>query len=445
RLEDAERLRLRPDLAGLLGASDWAYLAACRAREAEEKEREEQRRKRELLRNRIIAYGSLSALVVVSVLGWFFWQQKQEALAQRMRAEGTVIAAARGADQFIIDVADKLRETSGLPLALVSEFLKNAAKMLDQLHQYNADSPELARSRARFLREMSQTLLAANDTDSALASAEQSRDMVEKLLPQNPNDANLRHELSLAYNRIGEALSRKDRRVEALGYFRRALAIREELATADPAVEAQRDLALSYERTGDELFDSDVDEASKLYEKSFAIRERLAVAEPDNSDRREDIAVAYERLARAARKRGNDGLLLYRKILAIREGLVNADPGNARFLANLGTTYDTLGAILADEMGRCDEALDSLHKALSIRQELAAKAPDNVNWQAKLAKSMYRLSVCDDPSENWLTRASVILVKLDKDGKLPDDARDLLARIEMRLRATPSSNPKPKL
>jgi hypothetical protein len=75
RLEDAERLRLRPDLAGLLGASDWAYLAACRAREAEEKEREEQRRKRELEEARKLAEAQKKVaqrtrigLIVASVL-----------------------------------------------------------------------------------------------------------------------------------------------------------------------------------------------------------------------------------------------------------------------------------------------------------------------------------------------------------------------------------------
>jgi hypothetical protein len=47
RLEDAERLRLRPDLAGLLAPADWAYLDACslaqQARAAAEKEEQERR------------------------------------------------------------------------------------------------------------------------------------------------------------------------------------------------------------------------------------------------------------------------------------------------------------------------------------------------------------------------------------------------------------------
>jgi hypothetical protein len=85
RLEDAERLRLRPDLAGLLAPADWTYLAACRTRKVEEKEREEQRRKRELWRNRIIAYGSLTAFVVVSALSWFFFQQWRAAQVTQSR------------------------------------------------------------------------------------------------------------------------------------------------------------------------------------------------------------------------------------------------------------------------------------------------------------------------------------------------------------------------
>jgi hypothetical protein len=53
RLEDAERLR--PDLAALLAQPEWTYLAACRTRELEEKQREEQRRKRELEEARKLA------------------------------------------------------------------------------------------------------------------------------------------------------------------------------------------------------------------------------------------------------------------------------------------------------------------------------------------------------------------------------------------------------
>ena len=47
RLEDAQHLRLRPDLAGLLAPADWTYLDACsqaqKAREAAEKEEQERR------------------------------------------------------------------------------------------------------------------------------------------------------------------------------------------------------------------------------------------------------------------------------------------------------------------------------------------------------------------------------------------------------------------
>jgi hypothetical protein len=47
RLEDAERLRLRPDLAGLLGEADWAYLVACRqAQEAQQAAEKEERERR---------------------------------------------------------------------------------------------------------------------------------------------------------------------------------------------------------------------------------------------------------------------------------------------------------------------------------------------------------------------------------------------------------------
>ena len=99
RLEDAERLRLRPDLAGLLGEADWAYVATCHAREAEEKEREEQRRKRELEEARKLA-------------------EAQKKVAQRTRI-GLIVASvllvgALGAAGFGFDRARVAREQSAV-------------------------------------------------------------------------------------------------------------------------------------------------------------------------------------------------------------------------------------------------------------------------------------------------------------------------------------------
>jgi WD40 repeat protein len=92
RLEDAERLR--PDLAALLAQPEWTYLAACRTRELEEKQREEQRRKHELEEARKLAKAQkkiarrtgigliVASILLVAALGaaWLALNQTRAAL-----------------------------------------------------------------------------------------------------------------------------------------------------------------------------------------------------------------------------------------------------------------------------------------------------------------------------------------------------------------------------
>jgi tetratricopeptide (TPR) repeat protein len=390
-------------------------------------------------KKRLRAFGVIALLLgALAVAATWQWQN---AVAQRNRAEYTLSVAMTGTNHFVIGVADKLRDTVGAPLALVEPLLDEALTALDQL-QRSANSPELGRARAHILREKSRTLLRKGDMEMALAAAEQSREIVEKALAGNVYDSKTREELSLSYNSVGDALKQAGRTDEALSSFRRALAIREEIAAANANADAQENLARSYERTADSLLDSDLEEASRLYQKMSEIRDKLAKAEPDNSARQEALAISYERLALVAMNRGEDALPWYRKILVIREKLATKEPANVRFLASLGTSYDAIGAILTDCSG---EAVQALRKGLEIRRKLVERAPDHADWQIMLAKSLERHSMCAGNPKESLTEASEILAKLDKDGKLPEDARVLWAEIRDRLRAIALTSKKPKL
>ncbi len=115
RLEDAEHLRLRPDLAGLLGEADWTYLAACRTRETEGKQREEERRKRELNEARKlgeaqkkVAQRTRVGLIVASVLAvgalgaaWLALNQTRAALRNESISLLTLSQLALGQGQSV--------------------------------------------------------------------------------------------------------------------------------------------------------------------------------------------------------------------------------------------------------------------------------------------------------------------------------------------------------
>jgi tetratricopeptide (TPR) repeat protein len=391
---------------------------------------------RELQQQRRAFRQALAAGALFAMLAIFAALQWRQAVLQRDRAEQTLISATRGVDALVIDVAEKLRGAAGLPLVLVGQLLNDASGMLDQLHQHNAGSPALVRSQARALRETSQTLLAAGDAQRALDAAVKSGKLLGELSAADLRSPEVRSELSLSENRMGEALSRLGRNEYALRSFRTALTIREEIAQSDPSAATRGALALAYERTGDELFrsarENEKSEAAADYKKSYRLRDELAKAEPGNPDRQEELAVSYERLARVAADRGEDPLPLYKKIVSIREKLTAIPPRNARFLANLGTSYDAMGAIL----GCSPEGFDALNKALDIRHKLIAGTPDNADWQVQVAKSLERLASCGQNPKDYLIEANSILTQLDASGRLPEEIRPLRVDIEQRLQST---------
>jgi WD40 repeat protein len=111
RLEDANRLRLRPDLAGLLAPADWTYLDACslaqQARDAAEKEEQERRikdaeriaeeQKKAAAAQKRTARVALIGVAVVSIFsGFAVWQylvanrEKNVATSRELAAQARV-------------------------------------------------------------------------------------------------------------------------------------------------------------------------------------------------------------------------------------------------------------------------------------------------------------------------------------------------------------------
>lgn len=376
------------------------------------------------------AAGVLLILLAVAVL------QKRAAEQQRDRAEKTLTAATQSANDLVLKVAVKIRETTGMPIDLVREILRRARDLQEQLSKYNENDVGLRRSQAIALRESSQTLLLQGDGDAALKDAQQSRVIVERLLTADPANPDLRHDLSFSLNRIGEVLARAERDEEALAAFSDSLEIRKTLAESSDAPEAQRDLALSYERIADALLKlGRREKAIEAYRESQAIRERLARSEPDKPERKADLATSYDRLGKLLDGQPEEALDAYRKAQELREGLVAADPRNTNWLRALAATYDDIGNILLAS-GQLTDALDHYRKAYVIRRGLVEKNPDIPLWRANLAISLYNLARAGDhPAENY-AQALAIVRALTAEQKLPADLREFEKELTRRLAET---------
>jgi tetratricopeptide (TPR) repeat protein len=390
---------------------------------------QEVRQQRRALR---LAWSATACVVIFAVAAATF---AAIAVAQRDRAENTLTAATRSANDLVMKVAVRIRQTTGIPIDLVRDILDRAKDLQDQLIKYNESNSDLRRSQAVALRETSQTLLIQGAAEDALQSALKSLEVMNSLVGVDPANPELQLELSRSYNRIGEALSKLGHHDQALEMFEKSVAIGEKLITTGSDNETERDLAFSYERLGDELFDLDMrEEALQAYQNSFVFRERLASSDPDNLLWQADLAISYERIGRTFEGQPDQALEAYRKSLSVWEKLVLIEPLNTTWQRNLAATLDSVGTILVAS-DRREEAIAAFRKGLKIREKLAVGNPDIPQWKVNIVISLVKLAEANDTPKERYTRALVILRRLAFEKKLTADQIHWLEDIERRIAA----------
>ena len=377
-----------------------------------------------------LAWSAAASLLVLACAAVWEWRQ---AVLQRDRAENTLLAAVEGTKDLVLRVGGELRQTVGVPLKIVDDVVGTASDVQTQLLKYNAQSADLRRAQAVTFRERSQALSAEGKFQDALDAAQQSEEILRSGLGVDPANADFRRELSMSDNRLGEAYSKLGLHQEALNAFTAALAIRKDIADKSPTFERRRDLAVAYERAGDELFTlNEPANASEMYAQNLAIRTSLADEDSANLDRQEDLAVAYDRMAR--RSTGEEALQWIDKSLKLRAKLVQTERPKALWQSNYATMLDTKGDMLTTA-GKCSEALGPLKDGYAIRFSLAERSSDQPEYQVNLAISDYHLALCGDQSRQRYASVIEILGKLESNGTLPQGVRALQEAAKSRMDA----------
>jgi eukaryotic-like serine/threonine-protein kinase len=317
-------------------------------------------------------------------------KERQVAEEQRRRAEQTLAAATKTANGLVLDLAQRFKNTVGVPAALVKDILDRARALQQQLAESGQVTSALQRSEAMALNEKVETLLKIGDTAGAFTAADRARQIMESLLTTNPGNANWQRGLSISYRNLGDVLMATGQREEALAAYQKSLAIREKLATSERRnPNRELDLSMIHERIGDVLLVAGRREESlAAYKKSLAIRERFAVSNPNNARWQQPLSVSYDKIGDILLAAGQreEALAAYRKSLAIREKLATSDPDNSMGQRDLSISYNKVGDMLLAARQR-QEALASYQKSLAIREKLAASDPGNAQWQRDVALS----------------------------------------------------------
>jgi serine/threonine-protein kinase len=243
---------------------------------------------------------------------------------------------------------------------------------------------------ARSLRAVGRLLDSTGDLAGALSAFEEQRDLAAALEAEAPTDA-VREQLAKGHNSIGLVLSETGKPAEAMQEYQKALAIRQKLADANPAVtDFQSDLAASYNNLGALLNDylSKHAEALAAFRQSLAIQQKLADANPAVTDFQSHLAWSHNNIGIVLYQTGKpaEALQENQKALAIRQKLADANPAVTQFQSDVATSHGRIGAVLS-ETGKPAEALKEYPKALAIFQKLADANPAVTQFQSMLAAS----------------------------------------------------------
>jgi tetratricopeptide (TPR) repeat protein len=334
-----------------------------------------------------LAWSAVAALLVLAGAAGWQWRVAQ---AQRTKAENALATAAGTADRLVYDLALDLRNRRGMPVDLVLNILDRAVAMQSQLANAQETTPELRRLEATAMGELATTLIDQGARTSAKSAAERSLTVVENLVKSDPANKVYQRDLSIAFNKAGDAAVALGEVLAAAGFFQRAREVIEALVKASPQDDQlQDDLAACLARVGAaQVAAGKRAEALSTFQEAVAILEKLAVGEPNNATWKYNLSSAYNRVGLISKAMGQSpaALKAFQAALTIRQTLAAAEPNNTEFQRGLFDDYSHTGDIFADTGNRGD-AFAAYEKGLAVIEKLATSDPANRQWQNELSRA----------------------------------------------------------
>jgi serine/threonine protein kinase/tetratricopeptide (TPR) repeat protein len=221
---------------------------------------------------------------------------------------------------------------------------------------------------------------------------------LDSLAGQAKGDTSLQKELATAYERVGDVLGNAyfanlGDTAGALQSYRKALAIREQLARANPDdMQLQGALARNYIRVANVLgATGDFSGALETVRKALPITERMAASnnEPATAD---SLAGTYYFTARLLGQTGDPAGALenYRKASSIREAALQADPTNVSFNSHLAGDFEGMAHSMM-QMGNLAQAIQMQTKAVATLEPISSASANNATVREFLAEATNRL------------------------------------------------------
>jgi serine/threonine-protein kinase len=230
--------------------------------------------------------------------------------------------------------------------------------------------------------------------DKLLGSARRFYDRLGDLL-QGQTDYSSKAVLAESYAELGELIDRIGQKPEALEAYRKAVAIRRELAAEGAGALARVELARALNALGEEARQlGDHAGAVAAHQEAQSLAEPLATGPAAMIEARRELGFAFHRAGRALAATGAQGraLAVFRQAREVREPLARGAAAVPDDRLALTETMAEIGDRLKTT-GRLAAALVEQRGALEIRRALAAEHPAVLNYRRELAASHDKVGV----------------------------------------------------
>jgi eukaryotic-like serine/threonine-protein kinase len=290
----------------------------------------------------------------------------------------------------------ELQSAAGVQAA-AREALGQAVVVAEDLERQTHDPEDMRLLQNCHIR-LGDVYLDTNDPAGALASYRKEMSLAERRVAEFPGD---RSQLTLAmsHKRVAESLVSLGDLRGARDELRRSMEMMDELSrnhATDPIYLRARMISLLWlgHIFGNPRFINmgDSQEALRYYRKYLAIAEQLRALDPKNALAQQDLAAGYQRIAEVLTLEDPVQAVAYHQqaLGMINEWLTSA-PQETLFLNWKGHSLKGMGIALR-RLGDRQGALENLRRALQIWRELTARDGANTKMRANLHATLLALA-----------------------------------------------------
>ena len=358
-------------------------------------------------RNRLAIAGT--ALVALTLAGGVAATIRQARIAGRRFNDVRNLA-----NYFVSDVHDAIKDLPGaLPIRRI--LVGKALEYLDSLARDQSNDRQLQEELAAAYEQIAHVQGGMHDPSNlgdhvgAFASYQKAAAIRQRLVEAHPRDRNALRALAECYSSLGSTQAQYIGDLQnGVATLRKAVAVAERaVAAGPPDAHTEDTLADTFLMLGDALGNAsyqnlgDAKGAAELYRKALSIRERLATGEPGDRDRQMHLAMAENRLGMILQSQGDlaGALPPLRKVLEIDEKALAADPENTAHLQNTATANRNLALVLS-RSGKPKEGLPFVERAGVLYENLIRADPNDLAARSSLAGNYYAIgSMMEDDAK----------------------------------------------